>query len=181
MTKSRKQTKAEKADALLNKGHEQLEKGKFAAAVRHWRASAALGEYLAMHQLGYFYDVGVGACQDRERAMQWYLRAFRRGCVQSAVNIGTIYRDEEDYDRAFEWFKRAVALGEVGANFEIARVYMDYLDDISKAAPYLRLVAKAKPVLEVSEWEKERAQLLLDGLAWQRKYKRASRRSKMRV
>ncbi|MFP5234869.1 MAG: tetratricopeptide repeat protein [Acidobacteriota bacterium] len=172
---TKKQAKAEKADALLNKGHQQLEKGNFAAAVRLWRAAAALGEYVAMHQLGYFYDVGVGACQDRGQAMQWYLRAFRRGCVQSAVNIGTIYRDEEDYERAFQWFNRAVALGEVSANFEIARVYMDFLDEIPKAVPYLRLVAKAKPVLEVSEWEKERAQLLLDGLAWQRKYKRASR------
>lgn len=119
--------------------------------------------------------MGTGGRKDRKLAKKWYMRAFRRGYASSANNIGTMYRDERDYDRAFAWFKRSVALGNVSANFEIARIYMDYLDDIRKAVPYLRLVAKAKPALEVTEWEQERAQLLLDGLAWQRKYKRASR------
>jgi uncharacterized protein len=172
------QTRAEKAEGTYRRAHQHLENGRFSAALRLLHSAAKLGEPMAMHALGYFYDVGTGGRKNRDLAMQWYKRAYRRGFSSAANNIGTIYRDEEDYDRAFAWFNRAMALGDVSANFEIARVYVDHLDDLEKAVPYLRRVAKAKSRVEVTQWEWERAHLLLDGLKAQRlrKYKRAPRR-----
>lgn len=178
-----KQTKAEKADALLRRAWVQLEGARYPTALRLFRAAAELGDSIAMQSLGYFYDVGQGGRKDRDLAMQWYRRAWRRGDASSASNIGTIYRDEKDYKRAFAWFDKSIAAGDVSANFEVARVYMDHLDDTAKAVRYLRVVAKAKPGIDVTKWEWERARLFLDGLAAQKAHrqKRASRLGGMRV
>lgn len=124
---TKKQTTADMANALHDRGLTQLEKGNPAGAVRMFRAAARMGDHNAMHSLGYFYDADAGGRKDRKLAMQWYMRAYRRGRAIPAINIAMTYRDEEDYDYALMWLKRAVALGDISANFEIAVIYMDFV------------------------------------------------------
>ena len=125
-------------------------------------SAAKLGDTVAMVNLGYFYDVGIGVQKSRSWAMNWYKKADRRGYASAANNIGTIYRWEGNAKRALYWFGKAVARGDASANFEIARVCFEDLDNPKAALHFLKKVAKGKPRVDVTEWEWEEARLLLE-------------------
>ena len=124
------------------------------------QTAAKLGAYAAKHNLGYFYDVGIGAKRDRDHAMYWYRRAFRENGM-SAANIGTIYRDEMKTSLALRWFHKAVALGDIDANLEIAKLLLNRLNDPKTAARHLNRVLKAKGGIDVTIDSQEQAAALL--------------------
>jgi uncharacterized protein len=128
-------------------------------------SAAKLGDPSAMLDVGYLYDLGIGVRADRDLAMYWYKRAFRRGYGSGANNIGTIYRTEMKPQRAIQWFRKAVSLGEIDSNLDIAKLYLDQLGDTLRAIPHLRKVVAAKPRIEVTKASWEEANFLLKELA----------------
>jgi hypothetical protein len=104
--------------------------------------------------VGYFYDKGIGVARNRDAAMYWYKRAYRRGVSYAASNIGTIWRDEGQRNRAIYWFQKAVELGDDGANLEIAKYYSK--DDPRKAVELLTKVYESQTVAEIEREEAER-------------------------
>ncbi len=158
-TKShRKSSLKSEADALFAKASEQWDRGKHRSAFHLFLASAKHGDPGAFHNLGYFYDVGIGVKPNRAAALYWYKRAFRRGGGAAASNIGTIFRDEKNTKEALSWFKRAARLGDGDANLQIAKIYLRGNRDVSKANDYLRrtVSAKASAVSESSRDEARR-------------------------
>lgn len=100
---------------------------------------------------------------NRERALFWYRRAYRRGEACAATNIGVLYRDEGDFKLALIWFERAVQRGDEEANLEIAKVFLKQ-DREREPVVRLKRVAKAKPGVDVTVASWEQARRLLKRL-----------------
>lgn len=148
------------ANSLFAKATEEWDRGRLQSARRLLLAGAKLGDYASQHTLGYFYDTGVGVKRDREAALYWYMKAFRKGYGAAASNVATIYRDEGKYRQALEWFQRAVKLKDADANLEIAKIYITKLDDPAKARVFLMRAIRAGAD-DITEGSREEAHDLL--------------------
>ncbi len=164
---SDKGPRTSKADALFAKASEQWERGKLRSAFRLFLSAAKRGDPSAQHNLGYFYDVGIGVKPNRVAALYWYKRAFRRGYRAAASNIGMIFRDEEKPKQALSWFQRAIRLGDADANLEVAKIYLQEEADVARAIVYLKRTAEAQPC-DVTEGSKIEAQRLIKRLVRRR-------------
>jgi TPR repeat protein len=89
---------------------------------------------------------------NRDRALYWYRRAYRKGEPTAASNIGVIYRDEKKLKQACTWFERAK---DGDANLAIALMYLQE-NSQTKAIHYLERACKADCVTEASREEAER-------------------------
>ena len=115
--------------------------------------AAEMGDIGAQLNVGYMFDTGTGTRRDRDAAVRWYKKAYRRGDSSAAHNIGTIYRDEKQSKRAFYWFNRAIALnrGDDGdASVEIANLYLNLLKDEGTAIIHLKRATRSKFITENS-------------------------------
>jgi TPR repeat protein len=164
MSKVKKDSPESMRDALFAKASEQWDRGRLRSAFRLFLSGAKDGDPSAQHNLGYFYDVGLGVKPNREAALYWYRRAFRHGYRTAASNIGTIFRDEKNVIQALSWFQRAVKLGDADANLEMAKIYLTEKDDVVRAIACLKRATKAK-ASDVTEASKREAQRLLKRLA----------------
>jgi len=161
-TKLSKQRKA-KAHEIYLRGQKQQDEGNLKSGFRLLLRAAKLGDSGAQHNLGYTYDVGIGVRPNRAAAMYWYKKAYnnRRGGGLPATNIGTIFRDEQNYPEAVRWFRRAVRHGIADANLEIARIYLMNPKQHEKAIPCLKAVLKGTPPIGVGEDTQHEARKLL--------------------
>ncbi len=91
-----------------------------------WMERAArAGEPSAMHNIGYYYDRGVGVRKNPKRALFWYRAVWRKHGYESAANnIASIYRDRKDHRRAFVWYRKAAEAGDGDALVEVAVRYL---------------------------------------------------------
>jgi len=160
-------SKVSEVDVLFAKASAQWERGKLRSAFRLFLTGAKRGDPSAQHNLGYFYDVGVGVKANRAAALYWYKRAFRRGYRTAASNIGTIFRDEEKIKQALSWFQRAIKLGDADANLEVAKIYLRGEGDVARAIVYLKRTTKAGPS-DVTKGSKQEAQRLLNQIVRKR-------------
>jgi TPR repeat protein len=96
------------------------------ARAAEWMERAArAGDPSAMHNIGYYYDRGVGVRRDPRRALFWYRAVWRKHRYESAANnIASIYRDRKDYRRAFVWYRKAADAGDGDALVEVAVRYL---------------------------------------------------------
>jgi TPR repeat protein len=143
-----------------SRANEEWSRGRLRSAFRLFLAAAKNGNGLAYDTLGNFYDRGVGTKRDRDAALHWYKRAYRRGSFIAPNNIGVIYRDRKDLKRALAWFRRAVEHKDANANLNIAKIYLKDQRDIERAIRHLEEVCKAKGD-DATESAKEEARLLL--------------------
>jgi len=159
----KKDTFRSPTEALFAKANEQWDRGKLKSAFRLFLKGAKAGDSGAQVNLGYFYDTGLGVKHNRDLALYWYRRAYRRGSSGAASNIGTVWRDEGKLGRAITWFQRAVNLGDGDANLEIAKILLKKEGQVGKAIVYLKRTTKAKPS-DVTEASKQEARRLLNQL-----------------
>lgn len=130
---------------------EEWERGRLRPAFRLMLAAAKMGESGAQVAVGYMYDNAIGTRHNKQAALYWYRRAYRRGESTAAHNIGTVWRDDGNFSRALYWFERAIQMngGDDGeANFEIAKLYLGKGQDNRKATSILRKVCKSKNVTQ---------------------------------
>lgn len=78
-----------------------------------------------MVDLGCFYDEGVGTQKNKDKAMSWYKRAYRRGDSAAASNVAILYREKARRRLERQWYERAVALGDGDAEVELAKLYLE--------------------------------------------------------
>ena len=131
-------TNKAKADALFCRAEREEESGKLNSAFRLTLAAAKLGDVGAQINVGNYYDDAKGVRRNREAALYWYTRAYRRGYSSAAHNIGVLLRKEKQFKRALAWFLRAVKLGDAEANLEIGKHYLHIEGNPRKAISYLQ-------------------------------------------
>ena len=68
-------------------------RGDFDTARKEYQALAEKGDDKAMIDLGVMYHFGEGVKQDYGKAMEWYLKAFKKNNGNGYSNIGVMYRD----------------------------------------------------------------------------------------
>lgn len=153
-----KLTKKEHAENLFVRADREEERGNRRPAFRLMLAAAKLGDTGAQVNVGNYYDHAQGIRRNRELALYWYKRAYRRGHSAAAHNIGVMLRKEGQVRRALRWFVRAVELGDAESNLEIGKHYLVAERNPQKAIRYLHLV---KPCGWVTEAGCEEAQRLL--------------------
>lgn len=153
-----KLTKKQQSDELFLRADREYERGNRRSAFRLMLSAAKLGDLGAQVNVGNFYDAAHGVRRNRELALYWYKRAYRRGDSSAAYNTGVMLRKENQLKRALQWFARAVELGDEEANLEIGKHYLTVEKNPQKAMRYLRRV---RPSGWVSEAGAEEAQKLL--------------------
>ena len=140
-----------RAVEICVRADKEWERGRLRAAFRLMIVAAKMGESGAQVNVGYMYDNGIGTRCNKQEALSWYRRAYRRGLSGAAHNIGTVWRDEGNFSRALYWFGRALQMngGDDGeANLEIAKLYLGKGRDPRKAKALLRKVCKSKNVTQ---------------------------------
>lgn len=143
--------------SIFLRADEKWTRGELRTALKLFLEAARRGDKGAQLNAGYFYDRGLGVKRNRDEALYWYKRAYRRGDASAASNIGTIWRDEDDPRRALSWFERAVRLGDESGNLEIAKIYLRR-GDPNRAAHFIEKVRQSD---HVTESEMEQAKRLL--------------------
>jgi uncharacterized protein len=69
------------------------DRGDHETARKEFEALASQGDDKAMVDLGVMYHFGEGVKQDYGKAMDRYLKAFKKGNGDAYSNIGVMYRD----------------------------------------------------------------------------------------
>src|ERR1700722_9485782 len=128
------------------------------AAFRLMLSSVKLGNTGAQINVGNYYADGTGVRRNRETALYWYKRAYRRGESNAALNIGILWRDEGKLRRALYWFLRAVALGNDESNLDIGKHFLHNEKNPRRAIPYFARVTRSGRVSEAGA--EETAELL---------------------
>ena len=142
---------------MWTRADQAWEAGYLRSAFRLFLRAAKAGELGCQLNVGTFYCDGIGVRRNREKALYWYRRAYKRGDSCAATNIGYLYRDEGNLKKALEWFLRSVALGNVETNLEAAKIILAQGKQ-AEAIRHLTRVVRAKPYQEVTadSWEKAR-------------------------
>lgn len=158
-----KKQRAARAREIYTRGQMQQEKGNLKSGFRLLLAAAKLGDPGAQLNLGYTYDVGIGVHRNRAAAMHWYEEAYRtqHGWGIAASNIGTIFRDEQNYPEAIRWFRRGVRYGDVDANLDLATIYLKNPRQQGPAVACLKAILEATPPVGVGEDTQREARKLL--------------------
>lgn len=139
---SRKTNKA-KADDLFIRACKQEERGNLRSAFRLMLSAAKLGDTGAQVNVGNYYDDKKVVKRNRDAALYWYRRAYRRGDSSAANNIGILWRNEGKFKRALHRFTRAVKLGNDEANIEIGKHYLHNEKNPRKAIPHFKHVTES--------------------------------------
>ena len=87
---------------------------------RAWYDKAvAQKDACAQHAIGWMYDSGTGAEEDKAQAFAWYEKAAKQGLSKSQFNLGVLYRDglgvAQNMKAAKSWFEKAAAPGDAAA------------------------------------------------------------------
>lgn len=151
-------------NALEARAQDAWERNDNASAFQLFGRAAKGGLDNCMLNLGYFYDEGLGTKQDKEKAMYWYKRAYRKGNAAAASNIAILYRERSDFGIAIRWFKKAVELGDGDAAVELAMIYMSGREVRRSKAKSERWANEALSSKLITDDGRERAAIILEQL-----------------
>jgi TPR repeat protein len=137
-------TKGSKAAHLREQGHALSNRGYGLKSFRSFLKAAKLGDEEAQVIIGYDYAYGITGEYDREEAIRWWKRAYRKGSSAAAYNLGMFFRDAKQWKKAVKWFERAVQAGDEDGLIEIAKIHLRYLGDRPAGLRYLKVANAAK-------------------------------------
>ncbi|HBC71763.1 MAG TPA: hypothetical protein DCZ38_03170 [Coxiellaceae bacterium] len=81
-------------DHMLRLADNYDKKGNYTESLRYYLKAARLGNPVAMHSVGNFYDDGFpGFVSDKKQALDWYLRAVENGYPYAINNLGLILEE----------------------------------------------------------------------------------------
>ncbi len=66
---------------------------------------------------------------DEELAIKFFIKAYEKGSKKASIELGNIYKYEEDYKNAVHYFKEAAKRGEADGYAELAELFSDQ-DDV---------------------------------------------------
>jgi len=95
-------------------------------AFRLFLAAAQQGDIGCQINVGNLYASGAGVQRDRQQALYWYKRAYRRGHPAAACNIADLLLLEGKLKRALYWLRRArdIAPKDGDIELELAKIYL---------------------------------------------------------
>ena len=109
-------------------------------AFRVFRAAAGKGQTMAMANVAYCYEHGLGARRSKEKAVHWYKKALEHGNGWAAYRLSGMYLTGElvkrDYGEAIDYFMQAVGIEGVDPVLKLYNA--EYLDDLHDMAGWLR-------------------------------------------
>ena len=138
--------------------------GDYVLARKSFEHGASLGNADCMSRLARMYDIGLGVKVDKSHAMCLYKRAWRRGSSVAPNNIAILYREQGKRRLMFQWFKRAVDWNDGDALVELAKCYLHGMGVRRSPQNALRALALAVDSDRITEFSRENAQAMLDGL-----------------
>jgi TPR repeat protein len=110
---------------LLDQASEAWAKGRNKIAFALFRKAAHLEQGSAQHNLGYFYNEGVGVRKNPSKALYWYKRAWRNDRqTGTCANIALLCAEQGKYRRAVMWWMKAVSRGDGDAALDLAQFYI---------------------------------------------------------
>ncbi len=114
--------------------------------------SATSGNPYAQFNLALCLYLGRGAAQDREHAVEWWLKAAEQGLPQAQYNLGLCYATGQGVARnpeaAVFWWKKAADLGMQDAAYNLALCFYSGFGtgkDDSLAQYYFRKAGASAP------------------------------------
>jgi len=90
----------------------------------------------AAFSLGYFYQ---NTLKDYKESIIWYKRAYEKGYVKAANNMGTVYEDLEDYKESIRWYEIASNAKVDKAPTNIAYVYKKIFKDYNNSIKWYKI------------------------------------------
>lgn len=94
--------------------HGALEKN-LDEAIKCFRKSAGMGYDLAIKEMGWCYEKGIGVSQDYAEAARWYRKSSEQNYRWSQFRLGNMYENglgvSKDMNEAIEWYKKSARLG----------------------------------------------------------------------
>lgn len=98
-----------------------------AKAFQYMLKAAEAGNVLAMNNVGYFYETGVGTPRNPQKAGEWYEKSAYEGNLDAFNNLGSLLLNgngvEKDYYGAFNIFKTAAEAGNTTSMLNLAQMY----------------------------------------------------------
>ncbi|MBW8308578.1 MAG: SEL1-like repeat protein [Candidatus Paracaedibacteraceae bacterium] len=111
----------------------------------------------AQFQYGEYYCTKMGLGNNQERALCYFLDAFKNGHREAAYKAGMIYLKREESSNSLSYFEKAAKQGHVEAKYELSKLWLDedlrgddYIDDARKLLESLIIEGheKAKELYE---------------------------------
>jgi TPR repeat protein len=140
-------TRVQTANEILLRANETWESGRNKAALELFLRAAQLGSASAQHNVGYFYDEGIGTKRNLALALSWYRKAWRNDHQSgTCINIAKLYESKNQMRLAIVWWKKAVAENDGDAALGLAKFYLQRgkARDSQKAEALLKLVGAAR-------------------------------------
>ena len=151
----------EYADKLFFEADRLWDKKDYKGAFDKFLEGANLGDSSCQHNLGYFYDTGLHVKKDKEKAIEWYMMAYRQTNSGAATNIGLIHAERGNWPKARWWLYRAVEMGDVESCIPIGDMYMKGRGVKINIKKALFLYAKAYHSGQTTEYSEEKLEAIL--------------------
>lgn len=137
-------------DAIFYQANQKWDAGDVKNAFTLFTLAAEQGDPKAFNSLGYFFDNGIAVSKNSERALFWYKKAAKSGDIVAYTNIGTVYRELQNFDRARYWFMKAINSGDGDAALEMAKLYhrSKKKSDLLQVVKYLRIALKSNNITD---------------------------------
>ena len=137
------------AEGLTEAKH-YIDLGDYAKARPPLQKAADAGDAVAMNNLGYLYEKGLGVARDYGQARQWYQKAADAGNYHAMNNLGWLYQHgwgvTQDYAQARQWYQKAAEAGNATAMANLGVLYRDGLgvaQDYAQARQWYQKAADA--------------------------------------
>jgi TPR repeat protein len=139
--------KRKAAEEIFVRANAKWEKKQNKVALELFLQAAQLGNASAQHNVGYFYDEGIGTKKNHGRALAWYKKAWRSDRqTGTCINIAKLYESNGQERLAVAWWKKAVARRDGDAALDLAKYYLQSggMRDVRKAEALLKLVGTTR-------------------------------------
>jgi len=114
------------ADAQCNLGCSHKRAGDYGPAREWFLKAAARGHIESEFNLGELYEEGLGVEQNKSTAVEFYLKAAKKGLARAQCNYGYfLFTERNDYEGAMTWYQKAAAQGDAQAEHNIGALYFN--------------------------------------------------------
>lgn len=112
----------------------------------YYSFSVEKGNVVAMYELGYCLEKGLGVIFDEKAAAELYLKAAEKGSIYAMIKLGDCYKSgcgvEKDDKKTIEWYTKAAELGNAEAQCMLGEQYKWKCNDINKAIKWYTKAAE---------------------------------------
>ena len=149
---------------LFERANEAWDDGDLKLAFCLFHESASAGDESSQINLGFFYDEGIGTKKNKDKAIFWYMAAYRNGSAAAASNIAILNKEQKQNKKALWWFRRSIAMGDGDAYYELAKCYEKGIGTRKNIIKAITNYQKAISSSNATEHTKEQAEKALKRL-----------------